>query len=216
MRNVHRPTRRTVLATPLALVVGRPATAQDATVGTVTRVAGTPMVSTGGTSTGSRATVGMTVREGDRIATGAGGRLEIIGPDGTTITIGEQTTLVVSRFLAPTGGRRGNGLLDMLEGIVRILLPSSWDRFDVNTGTAVASVRSTEWLVDATADTTGVFVFDGRVQVRGQLRTRGMMVDGVAVSPGFGTDVAANSIPSQPRRWAQPRIDAALARLALP
>jgi hypothetical protein len=200
------------LAAPLLAVAAGRASAQNAEVGTVTRLAGRPTLVTGGTST--PATVGMVVREGDRAITGAGGRLEITGTDGTTITVGDQTTVVITRYLAPGGGRRGNGLLDLLEGIVRILLPGSWDRFDVTTGTAVASVRSTEWLVDATAATTGVFVFDGHVQVRGQPRTRGI-AEGVTVAPGFGTDVAVNALPIPPRRWGQPRIDAALARLAL-
>jgi hypothetical protein len=153
----------------------------------------------------------MAVREGDRIVTGAGERLQIRAPDGTTITVGEQTTIVLTRYLAPDGRRRGNGVLDMIEGILRIQLPGSWDRFDVTTGTAVASVRSTEWLVDATAENTGVFVFEGRVQVTGQPRTRS-----VTLTPGLGTDVRANSAPIPPRVWGQPRIDAALARLAIP
>jgi hypothetical protein len=214
MRKVNRPSRRAVLGTPLLLVVGRRAAAQAAVVGTITRLTGTPTVTT--ESGTAPATVGLALHEGDRIVTGAGGRLEIVGPDGTTITVGEQTTVVLTRFLAPTSGRHGNGLLDLLEGILRIHLPGTWDRFDVQTGTAVASVRSTEWLVDANADNTSVFVLDGRVLVRGQQRTRGMNVDGVALTPGFGTDVAANSIPVPARRWAQPRVDAALARLALP
>jgi hypothetical protein len=215
MSKVNRPSRRAVLGTPLLLVVGpRGAEAQAAVVGTVTRIAGTPTVTTASGS--APASVGLPLHEGDRIVTGPGGRLEIVGSDGTTITVGEQTTLVLTRFLAPSGGRHGNGLLDLLEGILRIRLPGTWDRFDVQTGTAVASVRSTEWLVDANADNTSVFVFDGRVQVRGQMRTRGIAVEGVALTPGLGTDVAANSIPVPARRWAQPRVDAVLARLALP
>lgn len=204
----HWPNRRALLAAPLAALAARTADAQSAEVGTVSRLAGAPTVVTG---TGSApATVGMAIREGDRIATGAGGRLEITGADGTVITVGEQTTVVITRFLAPRGRRRGNGLLDMIEGILRIRLPGSWDRFDVTTGTAVASVRSTEWLVDATAANTGVFVFDGRVQVTGQPRTPSVMLN-----PGFGTDVAVNVAPIPPRAWGQPRIDAALARLAI-
>ena len=212
MTHRNRPSRRAVLAAPLLAVAAGRASAQNAQMGTVTRLAGQPTLVSGNTP--AVATVGMVVREGDRVVTGAGGRLEITATDGSTITVGEQTTVVITRFLAPGGGRRGNGLLDLLEGILRIYLPNSWDRFDVTTGTAVASVRSTEWVVDATAATTGVFVIDGRVQVSGQPRTRAIL-EGVSVTPGFGTDVAANGQPIAPRRWGQPRIDAALARLNL-
>jgi hypothetical protein len=207
----HWPGRRAFLAAPLLVVAAGRAAAQSAVVGTVSRLAGAPTVVAEGASAPAPATVGMAIREGDRVITGPGGRLEVTGADGTTITVGEQTTVVVTRFLAPRGRRRGNGLIDMIEGILRIRLPGSWDRFDVTTGTAVASVRSTEWLVDATAASTGVFVFDGRVQVTGQPRTASVTLD-----PTFGTDVAATMPPTAPRVWGQPRIDAALARLAIP
>lgn len=209
MIDSNRPSRRAILAAPLMVMAARRAAAQTSVVGTVSRLAGTPLVLAAGTSV--PAIVGMTVREDDRVITGRGGRLEILATDGTTIAIGEQTAVVLTRFLAPSGGRRGRGLLDLLEGILRIRLPGSWDRFDVTTGTAVASVRSTDWFVDAAADTTGVFVFDGRVEVTGQPRTRGVLLN-----PGFGTDVRASTAPIPPRRWAQPRLDAALARIAIP
>jgi len=204
-----RASRRALLAAPLLAFAARHAAAQaPASVGSVSRLVGAPTVVSGTAS--APAAVGMEIREGDRVATGAGGRLEITAADGTTITVGEQTTVVITRFLAPRGRRRGSGLLDMIEGILRIRLPGSWDRFDVTTGTAVASVRSTEWLVDATAANTGVFVIDGRVQVTGQPRTAS-----VTLAPGFGTDVAAGAAPIAPRLGGQPRIDAALARLAI-
>jgi len=81
----------------------------------------------------------------------------------------------------------------------------------VTTGTAIASVRSTDWVIEAKPDDTAVFVVDGRVQVvnRGQ-------TGGVLLYPGFGTDVRPDSPPTTPKRWGQARVDSALARTRLP
>lgn len=199
-------TRRAALAAPLLLAAGR-AVAQAAAVFTVSRVVGTASVQENGGAP-APAVQGMGLREGARVATGAGGRIDLAAADGTTITVGEQTTVVLSSVLLPQGARRGRGMLDLIEGILRIRLPGSWNRFEVTTSTAVASVRSTEWLVDAAADNTAVFVSDGRVQVATAQRTRGVLLN-----PGFGTDVRAGAAPVAPRRWGQARIDAAMARL---
>lgn len=199
--------RRAALAAPL-LLLGRHAAAQDAAVFTVSRVVGAVSVQEAGGAP-MAAVPGLAMREGARIATAAGSRIEIAAADGTTLTIGDRTTLVLTAVMLPQRGRRGRGLIDLIEGILRIHLPGSWNRFEVTTSTAVASVRSTTLLVEAGADNTAVFVSDGRVQVATARRTRGVLLN-----PGFGTDVRAGAAPLAPRRWGQARIDAAMARLS--
>jgi hypothetical protein len=81
----------------------------------------------------------------------------------------------------------------------------------VTTRTAVASVRSTQWIVDAGADSTGVFAIEGRVTVVDR-----QMRGGVILDPGYGTDVRAGEPPSQPKRWGQKRVDDVTARTSLP
>ncbi len=183
---------------------------QPAVVGTVSRLAGTPSI----VEASGHAVVlvrGVMLHEGDRVATGPGGRLEIVATDGTTIAVGEQTTLVLTRFVAPSQARPGHGLLDLIEGILRIGLPGSWNRFEVTTGTAIASVRSTDWLVETAADNTAVFVFKGRVEVVNHARTGAVLLD-----PGFGTDVRAGAFPTNPKRWGPSRVEADLARIRIP
>jgi ferric-dicitrate binding protein FerR (iron transport regulator) len=154
----------------------------------------------------------MAVEPGDHVATGPGARIEITCSDGTTLALGERTTLSLA-ILADGGGGLRKALLRLVEGIVRIGLPEEkpWSRFDVVTPTAIASARSTVWIVEFAQGDTAVFVARGRVEVGS--REHG---GAVALDPGQGTDVRDSTLPTPPKRWGQPRIDSAMARTALP
>jgi hypothetical protein len=198
------------MSLPFLLAAAVARAAEPRTVGTVSRLAGAPSILRGGQQLAAER--GMALREGDRVVTGAGGRLEITAADGSTITVGEQTTVVLTRFVAPGDSGPGSGLLDLVEGILRLNLPGSWNRFEVITATAVASVRGTDWLIDAQGtENTAVFVAAGRVEVENIARTGAVLLD-----PGFGTDVKAGALSTMPKRWAKKRVDAALARTAIP
>jgi hypothetical protein len=210
-RWVHGLSRRVVLFLPLILAAGRARAAEPRSVGTVSRLVGTPVILRPG---GQRipAVRGMMLHEGDRVATGPGGRLEITADDGTVILVGEETTVMLTRFVAPGNSGSGQALLDLVEGILRLQLPRSWNRFEVITATAVASVRSTDWIVDAgKPGTTAVFVAQGRVEVENSARTAAVLLD-----PGFGTDVPAGGLPTTPKRWGQARVDGVMARTRIP
>jgi hypothetical protein len=210
-RWAHGLSRRVVLFLPVVLAAGRARAAEPRSVGTISRLVGSPMILRPG---GRRipAARGMMLHEGDRVATGSGGRLEITADDGTVIVVGEETTVMLTRFVAPSDSGTGQGLLDLLEGILRLQLPRSWNRFEVITATAVASVRSTDWIVDAgKPGNTAVFVVQGRVEVENSARTSAVLLD-----PGFGTDVPAGGLSTMPKRWGQARVDAVMARTRIP
>jgi hypothetical protein len=82
------------------------------------------------------------------------------------------------------------------------------NRFQVITPQAIAAVRGTKWAVDAQGSRTSVLVLDGQVAVR---RPSGGAE--VMLSPGEGVDVEPGTEPPVVKRWAQPRVDALLARL---
>jgi hypothetical protein len=204
--------RRAILSLPFLLAAASAARAAGpGVIGTVSRLAGSPSIQrpNGQSVPAAR---DMVVHEGDRVLTGTGGRLEVTGADGSIITVGEQTTVVLTRVLAPGDAGPGSGLLDLIEGILRLQLPGHWNRFEVITATAVASVRGTDWLIDAQgAANTAVFVAQGSVEVENRART-----GAVLLYPSFGTDVKAGALPTTPKVWAKKRVDAALARLAIP
>jgi hypothetical protein len=153
----------------------------------------------------------MSLHQGDQLLTGAGSRVEMRCPDGSSLVIGERSNIRLSIFI--TDSRRHNAVIEVLEGIVRALLPSghAWERFDIVTRTAVASVRSTEWIVDVKPDATGVFVRSGGVLVSSRVNQAQ-----VFLQPGYGVDVGTQPAPLEARPWGQARIDDALARTNLP
>lgn len=203
--------RRAVLSLPLILAAGRGRAAEPGAIGAVSRLVGTPTILRPG---GQRvpAARGMMLHQGDRVITGPGGRLEITADDGTVIIVGEATTVMLTRFVAASEAGTGEALLDLIEGILRLQLPHSWNRFQVITATAVASVRSTDWIIDAgKRGTTAVFVAQGRVEVENSAHTGAVLLD-----PGFGTDVPAGGLPTTPKRWGQARVDGVMARTHVP
>ncbi len=156
--------------------------------------------------------VGASLRRGDRIATGTGGRAKVELHDGSTLTLGPESAIEISDYLAE-GGRGLRARLTLLIGIVRTALSGGdWrDGFEVETRAAVASVRSTEWVTEAGAEGTAVFVVEGEVAVVAP--EAGV---GVLLGPGFGTDVAPGERPAPPKRWGAARVEDVLARTSLP
>lgn len=159
-------------------------------------------------------TRGAAILRSDRIVTGAGSRIRIRFLDGTVVAIGAGTDLVVADYAVEAGQRR-SGLLAIIRGLFRATvapgLPGA--RFDVETATAIASVRSTDWMAETSVENTSVFVIDGAVAVSSKAPAP---IETVLLQPGEGTDVPAAAVPTAPVRWGQARIDALLARTAVP
>lgn len=199
----------------LALVVvlgsARPVMAQETAPCHVTRQVGSATLLHGVAQT--PLSLGAPVAAGDRIVTNTGGRIEVTCDDGSTIIVGEGTNVSLAIFQGAGDGRSYKRLLRVLGGILRLhAAPGDQEnRFDVITDTAITSVRSTQWIVDAAPGKTAVFVAEGRVAVSG---TGGRGT--VLLGPGFGTDVAAGTAPTPPKAWGKARIDQVMARTTLP
>ena len=193
----------------LMLLMGAAHGAEGNLVGNVGRVVGEVSLLRGAESVPAGA--GAELREGDGIVTGPGSRVEILCADGSSIVIGPDTTVSVAEF-APSSGGASRALMDLISGILRVTLSgrTPWQSFEVRSATAVASVRSTDWIVDASRVKTGVFVVGGAVAV-----TSRAGAGEVVLAAGEGTDVHVNAVPTAPKAWGQPRIDDVLARTAM-
>jgi hypothetical protein len=147
----------------------------------------------------------------DIVRTGPDGRLLIAFPDGLRLAIGSGTEVAIRSYRT---GRPQGGLevvLGLLQGIMRLIGGESTQPrlIEVDTRTAVASVRSTEWLIESTVRGTGVLAIVGEVTVLalagGQVRLR----------PGEGTDVPPGGSPKAPARWGEARRRDAIARTTI-
>lgn len=199
-----------VVALFVVVVLARAAQAQEAAVGRIGRVVGEVTLVRGAQSIA--ATSGMAVHQDDAVATGAEGRVEIVFEDGSTVVLGSDTAVSIATFAPPAAGP-GRALLDLIDGILRLTLSAgrTWQSFEVRSATAVASVRSTDWIVDADRATTAVFVVDGSVAVDSRAG-----LGGIVLAAGQGADVKAGEAPAAPKTWGQKRVDDVLARTRLP
>ena len=86
----------------------------------------------------------------DIVRTGPESRLQIVCNDGLQIVIGAGTELAVRSYLTPATGGRLEIVLGLLRGIARLIGgPSATPHgIEIDTRTAMASVRSTEWLIE--------------------------------------------------------------------
>lgn len=194
-------------------LLGAPARAQETqVVGDISRVVGSVTLLRG--EERLAAGLGTVVREGDGLITGAESKAEILCADGSTLMVGSESTLSMATFAAEPGG---TGLLDLISGILRVTLSgrTPWQYFEVRSATAVASVRSTDWIVDASRVKTGVFVVEGEVAVASR-QGAAQGAGEVTLTAGEGTDVAVNALPTPPKAWGQARVDDVLARTTFP
>jgi hypothetical protein len=148
----------------------------------------------------------------DIVRTGPEGRVLIVCHDGLQLAVGPGTELVLRSYLAPGPGGGLEAVLGLLRGIVRLIggRAPGGGRIEVDTRTALASVRSTEWLVEVTGKGTGVLAIAG-----GEVNVEGLGGGRVVLRPGEGTDVAPGAAPRPPTRWGDPRRLDAIARTTL-
>ena len=159
---------------------------------------------------GQRLTIapGGVLTTNDIFITGADARAEIRCNDGVRINVGADSQLELATLVAGQQAKQ-SVVLRLLNGIVRVALPSirSWRRFEVQTPTAVASVRATDWIVQAEkGGATAVFVVEGQVQTANRAGNQGAFLQA-----GEGIDFRADGEMAASIRWGEARVKRTLA-----
>lgn len=156
--------------------------------------------------------VGEAVFLTDRIVTGPETRVKLRLVDGTVVAIGADSEVEFTEYAIIEDDIRLSAVLSLIRGIIRATVAGGDPPapFDIRTQAAVASVRSTDWIVEARNGKTGVFVVEGLVAV-----TTDQPPAAVLLEPEFGTDVEVGGEPDPPVKWAEARVDAALAETEL-
>lgn len=189
---------------------GQGATGQGATgqaaMGEVAQLVGSAQLLRGGTI--RPLAQGEAVLTDDIVRTAADGRVQIRCRDGLRIAIGSGSEVALRSYLVEQDEGRLRAALGLLRGIVRLISGNALRRqwIEVDTRAAVASVRSTEWLVEVKETETAVLALEGVVEVRG-------LAGGlVRLQPGEGTDVVPGGVPHPAARWSSARRLDAIAR----
>lgn len=194
-----------ILAGALVLVAA-PAAAEQRSC-EVAEVAGDATLAHDGSR--SAAQVGADLAASDLLRTGSSGRIDVACSDGTRVTLGPDTEINLGSLVAEQDETASIGM-SLHRGIARFLAPvRTWGTFNVFGPVAVASVRSTEWVMETPKNGTNVFVLDGVVEVLGK---RG---DNVRLEPTYGVDVAADGAMGAPKKWGAKRVADVLTRLGL-
>jgi hypothetical protein len=190
----------------IVLLSGRPAGAADA-VGRVARAEGRLSAVRGAGIVGLA--VGDDVFVADILRTDPQARALIALADGLEVAIGPGTELALRSLAVDSGGV--SVVFGLLQGITRLIggVVAGGRAIEIDTRTAVASVRSTEWLVESTAKGTGV------LSVVGEVAVRALAGGSVVLRPGEGTDVALGGPPKPPAIWGEARRRDAIARTTL-
>ena len=189
---------RLLVGFALAFFLGTPVVAADTRMCAVSSVEGEAFFLISGERVA--AIEGTDVAEASGLSTGAASRLEVMCDDGVVITLGPETEIAAEGLLAPTDQSEGI-FLSLLRGITGIVAPNrTWDRFEVETDLAIASVRSTEWLVEHGSESgTAIFVSLGEVAVQSGNATR-------ALSEGEGISVTASDGVGDIVTWQSDRV----------
>ena len=187
------------------------------TVGMVSKVENQAQVD------GQPAAVGTPVHANDTVSTGAKGRLQITFRDQTNLSLGENASVVIDRYVFDPDASVGEASLNVTKGAFRLatgrLSEMTNKHIVVSTPFAAAAVRGTDFWGGATEGQYGVLlVHASRLEVRDPNCTEGTEADRrrcrCAVTldrAGQGTDIdRRDRCPGTPYQWPQAKIDAAL------
>ena len=145
------------------------------------------------------------LRMSDVVETGPNGKAVLHLDDGSALVLGNNTRVQVKDFLAAPAARERNVLIEATKGVLRFVVRAISDGADdvwVQTPTAYAAVRGTDWMISVSPNSTGVFVENGSVIVQNV----GGSVKEVVLNKGQGTEVEAGKQPTDPAAWAPERI----------
>jgi hypothetical protein len=207
MRNSHRGMNNAWVAAMLFYVASGCAIAADAVVGMVVAVRGNVYVEASGSP--QPLVVNASVRTGDAIVS-RDGKAKIALDDGSIVSVGENTRVRIELLEHSRGFLRAR--LAIVSGVLRLLVAkvAPDGNFEIESETAIAAVRGTDWVVDATPDQTSVAVLSGKVAVSGRGAAAASTV--LLALPGHGTDVRRGSPPTPPIPWGPRRLADVLAR----
>jgi hypothetical protein len=211
-------------ARPLLLIIAlgvvalggvAPARSQPAPVGTVEALVGTAVVTRRATGEALPLTVGAELFEADRVRTEVGARLRLRLRDGSVLTCGEATGLILEEALYAPARASQSFLMRVSFGIVRsvvdLLAPQS--SYEMHTNTAVISVRGTEWIAEAQRAATAIVALQGEVVVR---NVDPAVPGEVTLGPGEGVTVETGAPPPAPTVWGDARRNAFIERTSVP
>jgi hypothetical protein len=160
------------------------------------------------------AAVGTPVHMRDELLTGANGRLQVTFRDNTVLTLGENASVLIDRYVFDPEKGIGEAVLQATKGAFRFatgrMKELSDKKIAISTPVADIGVRGTEFWGGPLDAKYGVLLLDGEVSVSNQAGS-------VTLStPGQGTDIPSPlDPPGAPSVWPAAKVARAIATVAL-
>lgn len=194
------------------------ASAQNASVGTVTQLQGSATV-TQGTAPARGLKNGDPVFKDDLFETGPGAKLLITLTDATKLTLGADAEVVIDAFVYNPNGGANTAALRVTAGAMRLVAGAlekagGPQAIQVATPVATIGIRGTDFFVEQDGGHLSVALFSGyRVAVTNAAGE-------TLLRPGEGTDIWGPDIktagaPTQALTWAPERVNRALGLVTL-
>ena len=138
------------------------------------------------------------------------GKAEILLNDGSIVSVGAKSRLVLSQYKSVSNGLTTR--FRLLRGVLRLFVnrATSGGEFEIETETAVAAVRGTDWLMEVVPGRTSVAILHGIIAVSGVGAHQNAVV--LLEKPGDGIDVTMGEAPGPVHPWSRERLAAVLAR----
>jgi FecR protein len=188
-----------IRAAVILLFLAASAAAQQ--VGTVAEAVGTVQIGRAGTWAAAK--TGAAVEAGDSLRTGRPGALQVVLADGSVLTMTEMTELRIDTVVLGSDRGHGQTLLHLLAGRMRAIVSEYYEQrgalFQIETATAIAGVRGTEFVIvfDPVAEVTDVVGVTGTAVVHSVLDRVGHEV---LVTAQEMTMVTRGHYPTAPQR----------------
>lgn len=190
-----------------AIILADPAAAATR-AGEVLALFGQSVVAAGGQTTPLK--MGDPVNVGDSIEVGQGAKLKLRMIDGSVIAAASGSHVTITAYDADASHR--DAMLTLAQGLLRAVVSpaGSFSRFEVDTATGVAAVRSTDWFIEAKQGGTQVGVLTGVVT----LKSSGTGHE-VRIPARWGARVEPGLDPMPPRVWSESEFADVIARTNL-
>jgi hypothetical protein len=156
--------------------------------------------------------LGDAVYIGDTVYVEAGAKLKLRMSDGSVIAVASGGRLTIADYRVGDGGQSRDAVLSLGAGLLRAVVPALTGppHFEVDTATSVAAVRSTDWFIEAKAESTQVGVLEGRVSLKSVATGQE-----IVVPARWGARVEAGRDPVPARVWTRAEFDDFIARTNL-
>jgi hypothetical protein len=197
-----------VVAALLVLCLPRGAAAA-AQAGEVLAMGGQCFVEAAGQRTALK--LGDAVHVGDTVDVPAGAKLKLRMSDGSVIAAAPGSRVTIDTYDVKGSDSR-DAKLSLASGLLRAVVAATGpqSRFEVDTATGVAAVRSTDWFIEFRPGSTQVGVLSGVVSLTSTATEKS-----VRIPARWGARVETGRDPVQARVWSDAEFDDVIARTDL-